>query len=216
MKGQMYSVDAERRYYETSPQDRRAVPYAHLDKYVAGSVGLGFFRGRRVLDVGAGEGTYSAWIADPQHGKATEVVGVELTEHRIRREYEKWLPNLRFVAGNIFEMEPDQKGFDAVFMNLVLHHLRFRLDDALQFMYLSLRPGGQFLAYEPNVYSPLAAIAHVLHGGSANEGFLTPRRIRRAMEQQGFRGVRVGYFWRSRWWAKNPLLASCFWITGTK
>jgi 2-polyprenyl-3-methyl-5-hydroxy-6-metoxy-1,4-benzoquinol methylase len=63
-----YSEEAERQYYESSPEDRTALPYGHLDAYIIGSVGLEFFRGKKVMDIGAGEGIYSAWIADQAHG----------------------------------------------------------------------------------------------------------------------------------------------------
>lgn len=214
MKRQTYSVDAERRYYQQSQEDRTALPYEHLDAHMIGSVGIDFFRRKRVLDIGAGEGVYSAWIAD--RGRASKVIGIELTEHRIRWDYEKLLPNCRFLGGDIFDIEPRTEEFDVVFMNLVLHHLRFRLDETLRFVFRSLKPTGQFLAFEPNIYSPAVAIAHLIHDRSANEGFLSPRRIRVAMGKQGFQGVRIGYFWRDRWWAKNPFLASSFWIIGTK
>jgi ubiquinone/menaquinone biosynthesis C-methylase UbiE len=214
VKQQTYSSNAERRYYQRSCEDRTAVPYEHLDAYITGSVGLDFFQHKRVLDVGAGEGVYSAWIAD--RGRASEVIGMELTEHRIRREYEKLLPNCRFFQGDIFECELPGKEFYVVFMNLVLHHLRFRLDEALGFAFRALKPAGQFLAFEPNVYSPAAAIAHLLHDRSDNEGFLSPRCVRIAMEKQGFRDIHIGYFWRNRWWARNLFLASSFWIIGTK
>lgn len=84
------------------------------------------------------------------------------------------------------------------------------------FVSRSLKPGGQFLAIEPNVYSPAAVVAHMVHNRATNEGFLSPRRICQSMEGQGFRDVRVGYFWRNRRWARNPLLASSFFIMGTK
>src|SRR5579859_432361 len=93
-----YSTEDEFEYYNKSLEDRRVVSYDHLDQYVMGSFGIGAFKGKRVLDVGCGEGVYSAWIADK--GGARKVVGVELTEHRIRRDYEKLLPNLRFISAN--------------------------------------------------------------------------------------------------------------------
>lgn len=214
MAGQdKYSVDSERLYYSSSREDRSALPYAHLDQYLRGSVGIDAFRGKTVLDIGAGEGIYSAWIAD--RGGARQVLGVELTEHRIRREYEDRLPNLRFVSGNMFEL-PIGDGYDVVFMNLVLHHLRSRLDDVFSIVRRALAQGGVFIAFEPNVYSPLSALAHLLHARSANEGFLSSRRVARELRKNGFSEVRVGYFWRNRIWARNPLLGSSFWVRAIK
>ena len=205
----IYSADQERAYYSRSNEDRSAIPYAHLDAYVEGSVGMNAFRGKKVLDIGAGEGVYSAWIAD--RGGASAVVGIELTEHRIRRDYERELPNLRFKSGDIFSLPMDDR-YDVVFMNLVLHHLRFRLDDALTVVKRALVPGGQFIAFEPNPYSPLAALAHLMQERSSNEGFLSSRQVVRALAVNGFQEVRVGYFWRNRRWARHPLFASSFWV----
>jgi 2-polyprenyl-3-methyl-5-hydroxy-6-metoxy-1,4-benzoquinol methylase len=210
----MYSADAERRYYAQAKEDRRAVPFDHLGDYVAGAVGLDVFRNKDVLDLGAGEGTYSAWIAT--RGGAKSVVGLELTEHRLRTEFQKQIDNLRLESGDFLSMQPRREQFDVVFMNLVLHHVRFRLADALRYVHETLRPGGRFLAFEPNVYSPAAIVAHLIHHRSANEGFLSPRTIRGAMTGVGFRDINFGFFWRGRRWAKNPLLGSSFWITGFK
>jgi 2-polyprenyl-3-methyl-5-hydroxy-6-metoxy-1,4-benzoquinol methylase len=209
-----YSSDDERRYYEHSKEDRASIPYQHLTQYVKGSVGTEFFRDKAVLDVGCGEGVYSAWIADL--GGAESVLGVELTEHRIRREYEITLARLQFVSGDVFDIALPKEKFDVVFANLVLHHLRFRLYDILRIVWDSLRSGGQFLAFEPNVYSPIAIVAHLMNDRSANEGFLSPHQVSRALTACGFDDVRVGYFWRDRAWARNPLFGSSFWIQARK
>lgn len=207
-----YSPESEHAYYSTSVEDRKAVPYTNLDQYLRGSVGLDFFRGKTVLDVGSGEGIYAAWIAD--RGRAKKVVGIELTEHRIRREYEQNLPNLDLRVGNIFET-PIGETFDIVFFNLVLHHLRFDMQKALAITRRALKPGGQVLAFEPNPYSPIGLLGFALHAGSlsANEGFLTSGRVRRELAEAGFSDIRLGYFWRDRRWAAHPFISSSFWIT---
>jgi len=186
---------------------------AFLIRYVESSNGRDFFRGKSVLDVGAGEGVYSPWIAD--RGGAKHVVGLELTEHRIRREYK--LKNLRFVCGDISSAVPglDTERFDVV-VNLVLHHFRFDLDRATRIMRRYLRAGGTLVAFEPNTYSPFAIIAHLLHDYSANEGFLSPRRAAAALSSTGFTHIKTGDFWRDRKRAKNPLLASSFLIAARK
>jgi 2-polyprenyl-3-methyl-5-hydroxy-6-metoxy-1,4-benzoquinol methylase len=149
-----------------------AKPYEFLDQYIRGSVGMDFFRGKSVLDIGCGEGVYSAWIAD--RGGAREVLGIELTRHRIRFDHQKKLANLTFVEGNIMEYDFGARRFDIVFMDLVLHHLRFVLPDVAKIVTGVLCPGGRFVAFEPNVYSPGAVFAHMIHDRSMNEGLLTP------------------------------------------
>ncbi len=208
-----YSVERERFYYRNSATDRRAIPYDNLTRYVRGSFGLDFVRGKSVLDLGSGEGTYAAWMADI--GGATDVLGVELTENRIRTEYQTKLPNLRLIAGDVFEFSPP-KQFDVVFMNLVLHHLRFRLEDTVDIIHRSLKPGGEFAAIEPNFCSPVALLLHMRAAHSENEGFISPWRIARTFRQRGFDSTRFGFFWRDRAWAKNPFLASCIWFRATK
>lgn len=205
-----YSIKKEIEYYRGSKTDRSAVPYDHLDQYFRATMGVNFFAGKRVLDIGSGEGVYSAWIADV--GKAASVVGLELTHHRIRTEYARRLPNLGFVCGDVFKAPIMRKQFDVVFTNLVLHHVRFGLDRVAESIGSFLRPGGSFLAFEPNVYSPFAVAAHLYHDRSANEGFLSPRTIRKGLLGAGFRDVEYGFFWRDRKWARNPVLASSFWI----
>lgn len=208
-----YSAERERHYYRDSATDRRAVPYGYLTAYVRGSFGEDFVRGKSVLDLGCGEGTYAAWMADV--GGASEVLGVDLTENRLRTDYMANLPNLRLVAADLFQYVPP-KAFDVVFMNLVLHHLRFRLRDAVDLVHRSLAPGGRFVAIEPNFCSPVALLMHMKGARSENEGFISPWRISRAFSERGFECVEYGFFWRDRAWARNPLLASCMWISANK
>lgn len=210
----VYSVEKERDYYGQSQADKTALAYDHVTKYFTGSVGEDFFRDKKVLDLGCGEGVYSAWIAD--NGGAESVLGLDLTDHRIRWDYEKNLPNLRFVPGDIFNPNLDGRKFDIVFMNLVLHHLRFNLEGAAKSIASCLKQNGTFLAFEPNVYSPLAILAHIYHHKSENEGFVSPLRIRGVFQKTGFKDVEFGFFWRDRKWARNPLLASAFWIKASR
>lgn len=206
-----YSIAKELEYYAGSVCDRTALPYDHLTPYFKGAGGTNFFVGKKVLDLGCGEGIYSAWIADV--GKAQSVVGVELTNHRIRTGYALQTRNLQFLCGDLFKVPVQHYSFDVVFMNLVLHHVRFGLSEVINSIRSCLRPGGSFLAFEPNVYSPLAVAAHIYHDRSANEGFLSPRTIRTELLKAGFTKVDHGFFWRNRRWAKNPFLGSSFWIS---
>jgi len=209
-----YSTLREREYYASAKADSTALPYKGLDAYVNGSFGLGAFRDKSVLDIGCGEGVYSAWIAD--RGGAAEVIGIELTEHRIRWDYQEQLGNLKYVVCDVLAQDFLGRQFDIVFMNLVMHHLRFELERLLAVVYRALLPGGRLLAIEPNPFSPFGAFLHLIEKRSANEGFLTPGRTEKHLKAAGFDQVKIGYFWRDRRWAKNPLLGSSVWISGEK
>lgn len=209
-----YSIEKERVYYSRSACDRTEAPYRHLTKYFAGSVGVDVFEGKDVLDMGCGEGVYTAWIAD--EGKAGRVIGFDLTEHRLRTDYETRLRNLHFVCGDIFNPQLDGGRFDVVFMNLVLHHLRFNLPGAVKSIASCLKNGGTFLAFEPNVYSPLAVLLHQYHDRSENEGLVSPPSLKKAFQSEGFENISFGFFWRDRRWARNRLLATNFWFRAQK
>ncbi len=209
-----YSIDAERTYYGKAETDRRALPYGWLSSYVTPNLGNGLFRGRDVLDLGAGEGVYAAYLADVANART--VVAFDLTPHRMRTDYRKTIPNLHFVSGDLFRLPFPDGSFDVVFMNLVLHHIRFNLRDALLGVRDVMRSGGQLVAIEPNVYNPAASFLHWWHERSANEGFLSRRRVSRVLADLGFVDLTSGFFWKDRKWARNPLLGSCFWISARK
>ena len=212
-----FSAQDECSYYSSSKEDRSEIDCAYLSKFIRGSsIGVNIFRNKRVLDLGCGEGVYSAWIADSNLGSALEVIGIDLTEHRIRRDYERRLKNLTFLSGNFLSGDYRFEEFDIVFMNLVLHHLRFALMDTLTLIFSSLKEGGQFLVIEPNFFSPIALILHMLHKRSKNEGFISPNEIKKLLFEVGFRDVKINFFWRDKIWAKNRIFASCFCIIATK
>ena len=209
-----YSVEAEKHYYGQSRADRDALPYEGLSTYLEHSFGHGRFRGLDVLDVGAGEGVYSAYLADKE--RANQVVAFDLTPHRMRTGYMTSLGNLHFVAGDVFNMPFRERVFSVVFMNLVLHHLVFDLREALESVGSVLRPGGRLLAIEPNLYNPGVLLLHWWRNRSPNEGFLWPHTTKRLLQSLGFVDVRTGYFWRDRAGAKNPLLGSSFFVEASK
>lgn len=206
-----YSIEAERHYYREE-SDRSAAPYDHLDSHISGSFGADAFRGKRVLDLGAGEGIYSAWIADK--GGAAQVTGIELTEHRIRRGYEEKLDNLRFLSGDIFELGEliGNERYDIVFMDLVLHHIRHRLDEFAEIVSETLVEGGAFLAIEPNFLNPLVSILHYAAETSVNEGFLSPKKVVKTFERSKFRRATYGYFYRDHPWGRSVLTSSNWWF----
>jgi SAM-dependent methyltransferase len=133
-------------------------------------------------------------------------VGVQLFAHRIRTDYARDMKNLHFVAGDVFALPISDGLFDVVFMNLVLHHRRLNLAEALLRMRAALKSGGRLFAIEPNVYA-LDAHLHDAIGerrlafasdtAMCSSGGWVPRRHRTVL-------------WRDRRWARNRFLATSF------
>jgi len=209
-----YSIEAERKYYSQSRTERGALPYEALSVQIRSSFGAHRFAGLDVLDVGGGEGVYSAYLADVE--KAEHVITLDLTPHRMRTNYMASLENLHFVAGDLFTMPFPPSSFDLVFIHLVLHHLRANLGEALLSISKVLRSHGVLLAIEPNFHNPAVFLAQWWRKHSRNEGSLGPHEIERTLRSTGFENVHTGYFWRDRSWARNSLLGSGFFIEAKK
>ena len=108
--------------------------------------------GKRVLDVGCGDGRFLAALT----GKGIDYVGIDNCEELIekaRRNLEirslrsLKLRNCRFKFGNILDLRFDDESFDVVLCIAVLHHIPSR---ELQFKALCemrriLKPGGKLI-----------------------------------------------------------------------
>lgn len=121
-----------------------------------------------LLEAGCGAG-FSARYLDGWFGS---FVGIDYAEGLVasaRRH--NAVPNARFVAGNIKELDLDQS-FDAVVMIGVLHHLD-DVDAAMAQLVGTLRPGGWLLANEPQPGNPLVRLARSarkrMDGGYSDE-----------------------------------------------
>src|SRR5438132_3267499 len=106
---------------------------------------LGVVRpGARTLEVGCGNGSISAWLAErvTPGGKAV-AVDLDLSLVDVRR------PNLELRQGDIVAGPVEQGAFDLVTARAVLHHVQ-NADAAMANMVASLRPGGALLLIEPD------------------------------------------------------------------
>jgi SAM-dependent methyltransferase len=105
---------------------------------------LGIGPGDRTLEVGCGNGSVSAWLAElvlPE-GRA---VAVDLDLSLI----ESSAPNLEFREADILAGPVAPGDFDLVTARAILHHLA-RSDDAIANIAASVRPGGSILLIEPD------------------------------------------------------------------
>ncbi len=102
--------------------------------------------GRRVLDLGSGEGYGTDLLAS----RAEEVLGVDLAPEAVyhaRNTYKR--SNLRFLYGDIYDLEVDDDSFDLVCSLQVIEHLH----EPERFMREArrvLKPGGLCVISTPN------------------------------------------------------------------
>jgi len=105
---------------------------------------LGIESGARTLEVGCGNGSVSAWLAErvAPDGRAV-AVDLDLSLVRARA------PTLELRQADIVAGPVDPGGFDLVTARAVLHHVA-DLDAALANLVGSVRPGGPVLLIEPD------------------------------------------------------------------
>jgi SAM-dependent methyltransferase len=100
--------------------------------------------GARTLEVGCGNGSISAWLAErvSPGGKAV-AVDLDLSLIEVRA------PNLELRQGDIVAGPVEPGSFDLVTARAVLHHISDP-DAAIANLVASLRPGGALLLIEPD------------------------------------------------------------------
>jgi SAM-dependent methyltransferase len=105
---------------------------------------LGIGPGARTLEVGCGNGSISAWLAE-RVGPEGRAVAVDLDLSLINVRG----PGLEVRQGDIVAGPIDTGGFDLVTARAVLHHVS-DFDAAMENLVASLAPGGAILLIEPD------------------------------------------------------------------
>jgi SAM-dependent methyltransferase len=110
--------------------------------------------GKRVLDLGCGEGATLLHLGEPPGA-----TGLDLFPDKIRFA-QQTLPKCKFVTGSVYELPFDAGAFDHVLVRDVVHHL----DEPARFVSEAARvleKGGTLDLLEPCRYNPLI-FAHAL------------------------------------------------------
>ena len=105
---------------------------------------LGVAPGTRALEVGCGNGSISAWLAE-RVGPGGRAVAVDLDLSLI----DVRAPNLELRQGDIVAGPVDPGDFDLVTARAVLHHVA-DAEAAIRNLVASLAPGGSILLIEPD------------------------------------------------------------------
>jgi 2-polyprenyl-3-methyl-5-hydroxy-6-metoxy-1,4-benzoquinol methylase len=127
-------------------------PHAHLfGKEFMFSL-AGDLRGKRVLEVGCGEGVAACQLAYC----GARVTGIDLSPASVevaRQRARLHGFDAEFRAGDVAADHLGESSFDVVWCDLILHHLVADLDAVLARLAQALRPGGLFVAREPLAYA---------------------------------------------------------------
>ena len=140
------------------------------------------FDGRRVIDVGCGDGTYSVLIAE--EGGAASVEGIDPAEEAVATARERPAPaGVSFSVASAYEIPHPERSFDVAYLRGVLHHM----DEPERALREALRVADRIVVIEPNGLSPLLKILerassyHREHG----ERSYPPSRLDRWVSEGG-------------------------------
>ena len=106
-----------------------------------------------VLEIGCGRGEVSNYIAS---NSKNNVLGTDICLPFINEAKSRYsLPNLQFEVLDFNSPDSiNEKQFDYIIGNGILHHLYYTIDDALVNLYKLLKPGGKIIFLEPNLLNP--------------------------------------------------------------
>ena len=120
--------------------------------------------GRRVIDIGCGDGVYSAELIE---AGAIEVLGVDAAGEAVESARRRCssLSNARFEVVDIYSLAPEAELFDVAIVRGMLHHLY----DAPAAIARICQVAREVVVCEPNGYNPILKIIekvspyHVAH-----------------------------------------------------
>jgi len=104
--------------------------------------------GAKVLDVGCGSGIFTHLL----HHRGYAATGLDISPKLLdlaRRKY----PDIVFIEGDVENLPFDDASADGVLLSGIVHHLPDPRQCAAE-VYRVLRPGGRFVAFDPNRANP--------------------------------------------------------------
>jgi ubiquinone/menaquinone biosynthesis C-methylase UbiE len=147
----------------------------------------GLSAGARVADLGCGSGAFTAQLERAGY----DSVGLDISAKLIevgRRKY----PGIEFVAGDIEHLPFPDASFDGVMLSGVVHHFPDPSPCAAE-VHRVLRPGGHFLAFDPNRMNPFmwlyrdrASPMYSPLGVTENERPVLAHEVAAVFERAGF------------------------------
>jgi len=141
---------------------------------------MDIFTGKKIIDIGCGDGTYSYELAQQEPAL---VVAIDPVENAVKTAAEKYkeVKNLRFECADLYQMEIPKEPYDIAILRVVLH----RLPDLEKGIEIVCKLAKKILIAEPNGYITVLKIIektsryHVEHG----EQSYTPASLRQIFEK---------------------------------
>jgi 2-polyprenyl-3-methyl-5-hydroxy-6-metoxy-1,4-benzoquinol methylase len=117
---------------------------------------IGRLEGARVLDVGCGDGENAILLAR----LGAQVTGIDVSPRAIelaekRAQLDKVTGRTHFVCAPVATAKMEERQFDVIWIDNVLHHLLNELDATMSALCRWARPGALFVAIEPVNRAPL-------------------------------------------------------------
>ncbi|MGH7982088.1 MAG: class I SAM-dependent methyltransferase [Candidatus Udaeobacter sp.] len=148
--------------------------------------------GMKVLELGCGTGYFTRELAR----SGADVVAIDVSPELLEiAKANCSAPNVRYEIQNAYELSYPDAVFHSVVGSSVLHHLE--IEEAIREIYRVLKPSGAIYFTEPNMLNPQIAIQKNVPwvkrklGDSPDETAFFRWRLRRLLEQKGYRDVRI-------------------------
>jgi SAM-dependent methyltransferase len=153
--------DRERRHHDelAAQLDPELMPPHEPDRFERALLeAIGEIAGKRVLDLGCGDGELSLQLVD----RGADVTGLDISPGMVevaRRRLERFRPDaaVRFTAAPIESSDLEPGSFDVVAGKWILHHLDLR--DGTDAIDALLKPGGVGVFFENHAGNPLLRFA---------------------------------------------------------